>query len=367
MLRRMNYKEIPELDRYSNSLDALSPYIGKMRPELVDWVIENFSCKNGTIYDPFSGSGTVLLEGWKYGYSVIGTDLNDYAIVLSKGKTHPFISEKDALDRIDCYEMSVKTWMKRHDNTRIPEWVSDFFNPDTLKEICAWTSILKKNQEWFLLSCLLGILHHQRPGFLSYPSSHGAPYLRTNKYPLSEYPEMYQYREVLPRLVAKVGRVYRNMPGLNFDISRNVLKKDASKAKFEEQSINTIITSPPYMKSLTYARDNRLRLFFLGEEDWRGLDKLISPERKCFFSMITECFKKWYKIQPPNGRCVLVVGDIKAKYEYTDCRLPEALELLSDKYYRLVDSYLDPIPETRKVVKGNSRVTKEAVLVFERR
>lgn len=363
----MDYKKIDRIERMTNSLDSLSPYVGKMRPELVGWIIEKFADSCGTIYDPFSGSGTVLLEGWKKGYHVIGTDLNEYAIILSKGKLYPYESQTVAIEKLESYKSNVRRWLNRHNEVQTPNWVREFYHPDTLKEICAWIRVLKYNREWFLLACLLGILHHQRPGFLSYPSSHGVPYLRTNKYPKKDYPEMYQYREVFPRLKAKVLRVYKKVPILDYSIGREVYKKDASKIKLDKDSIGTIITSPPYMKSLTYARDNRLRLWFLGEEDWRELDKKISPEKNYFFRVMSSCFKKWYTMQPQGGKCILVVGNIQTNHNGKKSGMPEILIEIAMEYYKLKEAYIDPIPEKRKVIKGDSKVKQEVVLVFERR
>lgn len=363
----MDYKSIEEIDKSPNSLDSLAPYVGKMRPELANWLIEKFAYSHGTIYDPFSGSGTVLLEGWIHGYHVLGSDLNEYAFVLSKGKMNPYINEQTAIEKLAIYKPRVKRWINRNGEKQVPEWVSEFYNPRTLKEICAWMGVLKYNKEWFFLSCLLGILHHQRPGFLSYPSSHGAPYLRTNKYPKSEYPDMYEYREVFPRLEAKISRAYKNIPKLDYSIEREVYKKDATKIKLIDESIETIITSPPYMKSLTYARDNRLRLWFLGLEDWKELDKKISPDKEYFYKEMTCCFKKWHKIQPFGGKCVLVVGNLETKYKGKKYNMPDILVEIAMPYYCLVDAYVDPIPEERKVVKGNTKVKQEVVLVFRRR
>lgn len=363
----MHYKDIDQIDKSRNSLDSLSPYVGKMRPELVNWIIERFAHCQGTIYDPFSGSGTVLLEGWKKGYRVIGSDLNEYAIVLAKGKLNPYIDETCAQNELKKYQVNVKRWMGRNKEIQAPEWVSEFYHPETLKEICAWTKVLKYNKEWFLLACLLGILHHQRPGFLSYPSSHGAPYLRINKYPESDYPEMYEYREVYSRLKAKVSRVYRNFPELDYSIERDVYKKDAARVRMPEESIGTIITSPPYMKSLTYARDNRLRLWFLGVEDWKSLDKKISPEKNYFYKEMEECFSNWHKMQIKEGRCIMVIGNLETRYQGEKCYMPDVLAQIAAPYYSLRDAYVDPIPEKRKVVKGETKVKQESVLVFERR
>lgn len=178
---------------------------------------------------------------------------------------------------------------------------------------------------------------------------------------------MYEYREVFPRLEAKIARVYKKIPRLDYSIEREVYKKDATKMKMIGKLVETIITSPPYMKSLTYARDNRLRLWFLGIEDWQKLDQSISPDRNYFFEEMKCCFKNWYKMQPPEGICVLVVGNLETKYKGEKHKIPDVLVEIARPYYCLFDSYIDPIPEKRKVVKGNTKVKQEVVLVFRRR
>jgi hypothetical protein len=77
-----------------------------------------------------------------------------------------------------------------------------------------------------LLASLLGILHHQRPGFLSYPSSHLVPYLRQLKFPRRKYPELYERRDVLSRLEAKILRTFRRQPP-PYGEARHVVTKDA--------------------------------------------------------------------------------------------------------------------------------------------
>ena len=363
----MEYRKIHNIQKQKDSLDALSPYIGKMRPELAEWLIRTYAKNGEKIYDPFAGSGTVLLKGWELGHEVIGNDLNDYAYVLAKGKLFPHENENKAIDKLNKYNKYVISNAKNYDVSSIPQWVKDFYHVDTLKETCCWVRILKYHKEWFLLSCLMGILHHQRPGFLSFPSSHGAPYLRKNKYPQEEYPEMYEYKNVYVRLKAKVTRTYKHFPNVNFDINRDIKKKDATGIRLGDANISTIITSPPYMKSLTYARDNRLRLWFLGVEDWKGLEKNISPEKGIFFDEMERCFKRWYKLQKTGDRCILVVGNIKVLYEGLKSTMPDILTNLASRYYYLSEAYIDSIPEKRKVVKGASSIKQEVVLVLERR
>lgn len=362
----MNLQNLKFQEKVYNSINSLSPYVGKMRIELAKYLIMQYAEKDGVIYDPFAGSGTVLLEGWVLGHDVVGTDLNYYAYVLSMGKLNPYKTLNDAENALLRYKRLAEKKSITQDVNSVPDWVKSFYDEKTLKEICSWVYYLKKNKEWFLLSCLMGILHHQRPGFLSYPASHGAPYLRCNKYPKEDYPEMYQYKNVYEKLYKKVVRSYKHVPILNYTLSRKMLYKNAINVNFKNEHFSTIITSPPYMKSLTYARDNRLRLWFLGETDWSSLDKKISPEKSMFIEMMQQCFKKWFKLQETGDKCIIVIGDIEISYNNNKVSLSDALIDISKNYYTCIKKFQDPIPETRKVVKGNTSIKREIIIVLER-
>lgn len=345
----------------------LSPYVGKMRPELAKYLVKNYAKEDGYIYDPFLGSGTVLFEGWCQRYNVVGTDLNYYAYVLSMGKLYPYPDENTAQQVLQKYKSKVERKALQYNISDTPTWVKDFFHEETLKEIYSWVYYLKKNKEWFILSCLLGILHHQRPGFLSYPSSHGAPYLRSSMFPKEDFPKMYEYKNVYEKLSSKIHRSYKNVQVFDFTINREVFNKDSTKIKLHQQHIPTIITSPPYMKSLTYARDNRLRLWFLGVGDWISLDKKISPNKMVFTEMMTKCFNSWGRIQNQGDKCVIVIGDIDISYKSVKMPLSDMLVNISRKNYNCIEAYQDPIPESKKVVKGNNSIKREIIVVLERK
>ena len=350
------------------SFHTIAPYIGKLRPELVRVLINKYSSNSHIIYDPFCGSGTVLLEAWIMGRETVGVDLNYYAVILSKAKLFPHPSLDIATKHLEECATLVDSLKKSYfhiDN--IPEWVSKFFHRETLKEISIWMDVLKNKEEFFLMACLLGILHHQRPGFLSFPSSNGAPYLRNEKYPISEYPAMYEYRNVYERLSKKVIRSYRELPRLDFSIKRDVHYMNTLEFRTKPRKDFTIITSPPYMKSLTYARDNRLRLWFLGVSDWMGLDKSISVNKKDFFILIKNCFMKWSNMQNSGNHCILVLGDIvfdkNRKQSLPDLICAQAEE----SNYTLVDIFDDPIDRARKVVKTDAKIKAEKICIFQRR
>lgn len=105
-----------------------------------------------------------------------------------------------------------------------------------------------------------------------------------------------------------------------------------------EESIGTIITSPPYMKSLTYARDNRLRLWFLGVEDWKSLDKKISPEKNYFYKEMEECFLIGIKMQTKEGRCIMVIGNFGNPISGRKVLHARCLAQIAAPYYSLRDA-----------------------------
>ena len=165
------------------SLHQLSPCIGKMKSAMARSLISTFTRSGDTIYDPFSGSGTVALEAWTANRNIIANDLSPYAHVLTQAKLFPSISVEEALVKIELIAPDVQGLVPFVDLTSVPSWVQSFFHPDTFREVVSWVQVLTEQKSYFLLACLLGILHHQRPGFLSYPSSHTVPYLRIKNFP----------------------------------------------------------------------------------------------------------------------------------------------------------------------------------------
>src|SRR5206468_3518872 len=145
--------------------------------------------------------------------------------------------------------------LSAQDLRTVPSWVRKFFHSETLRGSLAFRDACIELGDEFLLASLLGILHHQRPGFLSYPSSHLVPYLRERKFPRQKYPEMYGPREILPRLEAKIRRTFRRPPPRYLQ-PRRVVPGDSREFP-RVRGISAVITSPPYMNELDYVRDNR--------------------------------------------------------------------------------------------------------------
>lgn len=350
------------------SFHQLSPYIGKIKSSIARFLIENFTQRRAFICDPFCGAGTIPLEAWSLNRKIIANDLNKYAHILTLAKLFPPASLEIVLSDIEKYDKIVQRNKQKVDLRKVPKWVREFFHKETLRETIAWFQILQKNDSNFLLACILGILHHQRPGFLSFPSSHTVPYLRKKSFPPNKHPQLYQYRSVKDRLIKKAHRAFKRTPKLNEGIERICYSEDARNLNFKGQQIDAIISSPPYMRKLDYARDNRLRLWFLGINDSKKVDELISPRETDFIAMMRECLINWKGVLKKNGKCILFLGDnYSKKYKMN---LPEVIENVATKEiggYVLLFKHISIIPENRRVRRNYKGNKSETILVLRKK
>lgn len=290
------------------TLQQLAPYIGRMKTAMARFLVEEYSQPNQLIADPFCGSGVVPFEAVAMRRRVLAGDMNPYGLTLTRAKLFAPTSFDDALRSFE------ETW--NHSRTiaqagkpdrNIPEWVSRFFHPETLNEALALRDACLERNDVFTLACLLGILHHQRPGFLSYPSSHLVPYLRDKKFPREQFPELYDYRDVHSRMLKKIKRTYRRVPTLHAGV---IDVRDTDACTFPcSHEVDAVITSPPYMNLLDYSRDNRLRLWFL-QGDKTTPDFPRVNREAAFSSLMARFLAHWNNHVRPGGHIVLVLGDV---------------------------------------------------------
>lgn len=330
-----------------STMHQLSPFLGKMKSTMAKELVQTYSSPGATILDPFSGSGTVPLEAAIEDRGAIGIDRNPYSILLSRAKLNPPTTEEPAKELAENYLEQIQPEPGVGTDS-VPEWVAEFFHPKTLSGIAQLCPMLRDNNEHFLLACLLGILHHQRPGFLSYPASNLRPYLRDEKFPRDEYPEKYEYREIEPRLISKIERAYRRPPEFDESLQRTIFEGDSAEIMDSEigaGTIDTIITSPPYMNKLDYGRDNRLRLYFLGIEDYKELDG--SPESKQQYEEFLDRFlSEATRVLRSDGNIIFVLGESQRSGAAVDTSEVLAEMVSKDTYGLTVEQAIqDKVPK----------------------
>lgn len=348
------------------TLHQVSPYIGKLKSRIAADLIERYSQPGDLVGDVFCGSGTVPLEALRLGRRAFGVDPSPYAMLLTKAKVHAPDDLMSAHARVDAL-LAAAQREPTPDLRRVPLWVRRFFHPRTLKEVLQFAAVVKACGDDFVYACLLGILHHQRRGFLSHPSSHLVPYLRDKKYPRQQYPEMWAYRPLRPRILAKTRRSLKRplevprrvrSPQLEFRTIQDVdLPKD----------LDCLITSPPYMNALDYGRDNRLRLWFLGADQPDELDRLTGGF-DAFRSAIEVLATKLERRLKPAGHAIFVIGDRKTRRNSVGYPSEELMRIIGrhSPSLRLKAIFGDEIPDIRRARRRGRGVKREFVVVYRK-
>ncbi len=351
-----------------STLQQLSPFVGKLKTGIVHSLIEHFSQRGDWVCDPYSGCGVVPFEALRLDRKAKANDLSPYAACVTRGK----LSAPPTLDLAESrceklIEYVNRNW-KLHDLRTVDAWVRRFFHHRTLKEILAAFDYCRERRDSFLAACLCGILHHQRPGFLSHPASHMVPYLRTALFPPDEFPELYTYRSVADRLRKKVKRAYRraNLTSNWMNRSYEVTRKNARSLPFADSSVDLVLTSPPYYDALDYARDNRLRLWFLGQRNWKKLKRQLTTSNRRYEDEMRQSLKEMYRILKPGKFCLLIVGEVQRNGNTRDTgevlgRL--AHEVTSGGF--VTDCVVeDTIPDIRRSRRGTKTTRVEKILVL---
>lgn len=347
------------------TLHQLSPFIGKLKSSIACDLIMRYSKPGDLIADPFAGSGTIPLEAVLAGRRTFSADINPYAKALCEAKLDAPLSCEHALDSAER-ALDRANRLPDPDLRTIPVWVRQFFHGQTLKEALKFAEVCRKYGESFLLGCFLGILHHQRPGFLSFPSSHLVPYLRKKKYPPNLYPEMYEYRALRPRLLDKIGRAYARPPSALVNGDWTYRHCSIQNLKFPH-AVDCVITSPPYMNALDYNRDNRLRLWFI-HPDFVSPAAEVTSRKDVFLKAVTSLAKKVDYSLKSKGFCVLIVGERVARSPGTS--LSQVAYNIMVKYaprLRLVHVFEDDIPDIRRSRRDCRGTKKEHFLIFKRK
>ena len=136
----------------------------------------------------------------------------------------------------------------------------------------------------------------------------------------------------------------------------------------ESLTVDAIISSPPYFGALDYARDNRLRLWFLGEPDWKALDKKLTANDQVYVSQMTKCIQEMDRLLRPGKYCVLILGDVQrnGKHRATAQIISELAQVSTDSRWVEELIYVDEIPDIRRSRRRTKTTKQERILVMRK-
>ena len=287
------------IQSWGSWLHRIAPYVGRIKPSFAHFLIKYTTSENDVVLDPFCGIGTIPAEAALMKRKSIGIDLNPYAYYIALAKTY---NKEDFIKLVD-YLKQIKINTKTVSLKSIPAWVKEYYNENTLKEILFLIKKLKKEKKYFLLGCLIGISQGHRPGHLSKPCAWTLPYKPRKD-------DKGEYREVIPRLIQKIERTY--LSDFNEMEDMKVYLADARKLPLNNNSVDHVISSPPYYDTLDYVNSHRLRLAIAGFcniEENNKLKKVLIQNFETYLGEMDKCIKEIHRVMKKCGYCIFIVGD----------------------------------------------------------
>ncbi len=247
-------------------------YPARMIPQIPRKVIKMLDQKEGnTLFDPYCGSGSSLVEGLMAGLNVIGTDINPLAKLISEAKTEYTmdpIALRNEIDNFIEFTMFPKGTPKIIQKENLDFW----FKPNAIKGIGLILRYISKIKDrrirkFFEVTASETIREssNTRKGeFKLY---------RYNKEKLNGYnPDPFAImKEKLFRNFKGYESFHKRMIRLDFKPTSKVYLadtvKEIPKSRINWNSVDIVITSPPYGDSHTtvaYGQYSKLSSEWLG-------------------------------------------------------------------------------------------------------
>ncbi|MDC0406031.1 site-specific DNA-methyltransferase [Gammaproteobacteria bacterium] len=320
-------------------MHSISSYVGRIKPAFAHFLIKELTTEGQVVLDPFCGIGTIPLELDQLNRKFIGNDLNPYAVLISKSKfdRRGVDEEINFLNQINLKKEPIP------DLESVPIWVKEYFHQKTLVEILQLKEILIKNERNFLYGCLLGILHGHRPQHLSIRTGYIIPYIPNPK-PKKEY------REVIPRMISKASRMYKDEVSL--DVQGKILQEDSRKLSLKTNSVNNVISSPPYYHTLDYVHSNRLRLWLCDQNDHQQeeLTTNLIQQRSTYLDQMHLVGREMKRVLKKDGLLVFILGDVHLSPNKSLNTAEDIADLYEKIGFKKVDIINDQIPASKTTI-----------------
>ncbi|MDY0143610.1 MAG: DNA methyltransferase [Bacteroidales bacterium] len=369
----------------SDPFHSLCSYLGAFPPSLANYFIKYFTNEKDLVFDPFSGRGTTILESRILNRKAIGSDLNPVALALSKAKSHN-LDIKDILIRIKELESNYDYALFLPEAQAQADEIHLIFHPRTLSELCYLKAILLGSEnkiDQFLIGAILGIMHggERKDGTSGYLSismpntfSMSPEYVRrfVQTKELNRF-----YRNVFENLRDKTERVFKkhSSPTIEAFVTECDAKElsNSTDLKIFQGKIDLLLTSPPYLGIVNYAKQNWIRSWFIDSdpiEISQKLDDDLNINQWVKFSKTTLIeFKKMLK---PNGVGVFVIGDVaKSKTSVIPLAREFAMMVRENKLFKNVwifSDYIQGVDKTTRIwgeTKGQATAIDRIVILSD--
>lgn len=386
------------------------PFPARMAPEIVCSFIKSAK-KPIRVLDPMMGSGTVIALAQSSNHSAIGFDIDPLATLIARVWVTPLNHEKaetaaqDVLMRAKSRAKSVRadTSFPSNSTPSTREFIAYWFDGRSRKQLFCLSEEIKKvknHKTRDLLWCAFSrlIITKQAGASRALDLAHSRPHRHYEQAPLKPFDGF--TASVKSALKCVVERKTENAKWAKASVRLG----DARKLRVETDSIDLVITSPPYLNAIDYIRCSKFSLVWMGHqidglrelraksvgtevgidhENNPKLSRIIRsleipdlPKRKqailaAYIEDMRKAISEVARVLTPGGKAIYVIGENMIKGNFI--RTSKVLSLLArDAGLRVTSTEERVLPPNRRYLppptKGSltmdTRMRTEVILHF---
>jgi DNA modification methylase len=257
------------------------PYKGKFHPQMIRALLNIIGLKEGdTVLDPFIGSGTTAVEAQVLGINCVGIDISPLCILQSKVKTES-VQVFDEIEEIkDRILNKVNSGLFNQEGKPLLETIDSIPN--------------EKVRNFYKMAYLVAVSDNSRRR----RNFEQAFYKNLNLMIKS----VKDFRDIAEELKLKLGKI-------------EIIRGDCRSLPLENESIDGIITSPPYSIALDYVINDSHALKVLGYELSELREEFVGvrghgPERINLYNQdMKKSYGEMYRVLKPKKFVAIVIGN----------------------------------------------------------
>ena len=306
------------------------PYKGKFHPQMIRALLNIIGLKEGdTVFEPFSGSGTTALEAQLLSINFVGIDISPLCVLQGNVKTKSIYVLDEIIRLKDTLISKIKLSLFNNEGD-FYKVLGDIENEDV--------------RGFYTLARLLAVSDEARRG-----REFERSFIKNLNLMIESVRD---YKEISGKLNLSLGSI-----ALKMGDSRNI--------KLPDNSIDGIITSPPYSIALDYVDNDAHSLEDMGykldeiREDFVGVRGKGKEKVDLYNEDIKKSYSEMHRILKPNKYTVIVIGN--ATYQGQEVKTVEfTIDYMTGLGFRLEKNILKLIFGLYNVMK------KENILIFRK-
>lgn len=394
-------------------------YYGKLIPAIPAAFIKKYTKEGEYIFDPFTGSGTTAVEALRNNRNFIGCEINPLSVNIAKVKT-----SKLNVKKLESYNNKLINILD-HNNFSVSEkdlpflvnrdhWFKNFVQKDLI--------IIKKSIDKCFLNCKKSELKYKDFYLITMSAilrnvsnadtRHVFPGISKRMRKLEAEGKIHiDVFATFKRAIKKRCQYYSIYDGTN--TKAKIMETDSANKKLSKikNSIDLIVTNPPYISSVRYIETMKLEMYWFEyiknqaqyselAHKMLGNDKLLKSEYKDleytnykeintlinkmdkvdrksakiigeFFNLMEKVIENMSLVLKKGGKAVIKISNSKIKK--IDVETGKYMTIIAQNYgFKLKDVFIDKIDENHRSLTTarntySDIITQDYIIIWEKK